>query len=128
VVGAAIVVFIWKGQPLVKDFFARNDGLNDKIDRLLKSDEQQTASISLIQEHTKYNTLDILRITVYNEAIDIEDRLVAARRYFILGGNGKVATYVSKLVKENPSIWRTLLSITKEDEKNLLPDDLRAIA
>jgi hypothetical protein len=127
-IAIVVVVFIWKGQPLVKDFFARNDGLNAKIDRLLKSDEQQTASINRIQEHTKYNTLDILRITIYNDAIDIEDRLVAARRYFILGGNGKVATFVRGLVKENPSIWRTLLSITKEDEKNLLPDDLRAIA
>jgi hypothetical protein len=133
-IAVIIVVFIWKISPFCKDLLERVTQSNDsaenmrlRIECLLKSDAEQSNAIKEISEHMRCNTLDVLRITIYNEAIDIEDRLVAARRYFIKGGNGKVAVYVQGLVKNNPSIWRTILSMTKDDEKALLPEDLKEI-
>jgi hypothetical protein len=66
------------------------------------------------------NTLDVLRITVYNESINIEDRLVAAKRYFVRGGNGKVASFVKRLTAEHISAWRTILAMVSADERKQL--------
>jgi hypothetical protein len=122
VVGAAVVVFITKGAPLLKELSAGNDHLSEKMDTLLASDKEQTAAISDIQVGVKNNTLDILRITIYNESLDIEDRLVAARRYVISGGNGKVAPYIAGLAKANPDIWRTIVAMSSNEERKALED------
>jgi hypothetical protein len=63
------------------------------------------------------NVLDILRITVYNDKVPIEDRLVAARRYFLLGGNGKVALYVKGLILTYDKEWSVVIAMSKDEEK-----------
>jgi hypothetical protein len=125
VVGAAVVVFITKGAPLLKEFRAGNDAIVDKIDGIIASDAAQTKDIAEIKEHIRTTNLDVLRMTIYNESVDMEDRLVAARRYFIRNGNGKTAAYVAELVKDNPGIWRVVLAMSKPEEVALLPEGLR---
>jgi hypothetical protein len=127
VVGASVVVFITKGAPLLKEFRAGNDAIVEKVDALAQSDKEQTKAIADICDTMKCNTLDVLRMTVYNESIDIEDRLVAARRYFVRGGNGKVARYVQDLASANPSAWHAIRACTKPEEWELVPEALRSI-
>jgi hypothetical protein len=119
-IGATVIVMVWKGNPFLK-------GINSKIDTLCASDTQQTADIKDMKDTVKCNTLDVLRMTVYNEGIDIEDRLVAARRYFVRGGNGKVARYVQDLASANPSAWHAIRACTKPEEWELVPEELRSI-
>jgi hypothetical protein len=120
VIGASVVVLIWKGQPLIKELLSKSTSMNDKIDGLLESDKAQTTAIDDIRHNLKCNTLDVLRMTIYNEAIDMEDRLVSARRYLVRGGNGKVAPYIKKLATENPEIWKTIVAMSTEEERQIL--------
>jgi hypothetical protein len=123
-IAAITIVVIWKISPFFKDILERmgkgNDLINDnikiidtKVNTLVESDAMQA-------EHIRLNTLDVLRITVYNENIDAEDRLIAAKRYFIRGGNGKVASYVKRLIAKYPTEWKTILAIVSVDEKTKL--------
>lgn len=123
-IATIIVVFIWKVSPYFKDLLAHvdkgNAELTSKVNALVVSDTEQAKTLNEFSEHIRVNTLDTLRITVYNDGIDPEDRLVAARRYFIRGGNGKVAKYVQALIKEYPNSWKAILAMSKPDEVKLL--------
>jgi hypothetical protein len=119
-VGATVVVLIWKGQPLIKDFFARNDHLSEKIDKLLESDAEQSEAIKDVQANVCHNTRDILRMTIYNEVVDIEDRLVASRRYLLRGGNGKALPYIKQLAADNPDAWRAIVAMSSDKERAIL--------
>jgi hypothetical protein len=121
-IGATVIVFIVKGQPFIKGMFG---GINEKIDAIIESDKTQSVIIDEIKENVRHNYTDLLRITIYNTAIDIEDRLVAAKRYFVRGGNGKVAEYVSTLVAEHPDVWKVILAMSSEDDKKFFPEELK---
>jgi hypothetical protein len=121
VIGGAVFAFIWKGQPFIKDLFG---DLHMKIDQIMQNDKMQSKAIGEMRMSIRYNSLDILRITIYNEKVDIEDRLVAAKRYFVQGGNGKVLEYVIPLTKDNPVIWKTILAMLKPDEQAAMPKEL----
>jgi hypothetical protein len=116
-IGATVIVFIVKGQPFLKNVFG---GLNEKIDKLIESDTAQSAAIKDVQENVRHNTRDILRMTIYNETVDIEDRLVAARRYILRGGNGKARPYIKQLALEHPDVWRAIVTMSTDEEKALL--------
>jgi hypothetical protein len=122
-------LFIWKVSPYFKDLLSRvdkgNSFLSEKVDNLLKSDSTQSEMITAISDHVRCNTLDVLRITIYNESVDIEDRLVAARRYFIRGGNGKVAGFVRTLIDQNTGIWRAIIAMSSDADKELLEKALQ---
>jgi hypothetical protein len=120
-----VIFFIWKGKPFFDDIKKGNTSLDAKIDGIIANDAKQTAAIAEIKEHIRTTNLDVLRMTIYNESVDMEDRLVAARRYFIRGGNGKVAAYATELVKENAGIWHVVLAMSKPEEVALLPEALR---
>jgi hypothetical protein len=126
VIGAAVVVFITKGAPLLKEFRGANDSINEKVDTIIENDKRQNKDITEMKDHLRTNNLDVLRMTIYNEGIDIEDRLVAAKRYFVRGGNGKVAEYVHSLVEQHPSVWKIVLATTSQDKIALLPESLRS--
>lgn len=121
-----IVIAIWKIGPYAKDIIEHidngNSALDSKVTDLLLSDGKQTQQITEIGEHVRLNTLDVLRITVYNEGVDPEDRLVAAKRYFIRGGNGKVAEYVKTLIAQYPHSWKTILAMVSAEERQKLVD------
>jgi hypothetical protein len=129
VIAAIVIIFIWKVSPFFKDLLEHMESGNsnlttsvqtvtDKVDKLITSDTEQA-------EHLRINTLDVLRLTVYNEGIDPEDRLVAAKRYFVRGGNGKVASYVKRLIAKYPAEWKTILAIVSIDEKTKLEQIIR---
>jgi hypothetical protein len=123
-IAALVGLTLWKVAPYLKDMVKHVDtanvALTAKIDALIQSDAAQEAAISGLSEHVRLNTLDMLRLTVYNGAVDIEDRLVAARRYFLRGGNGKTAAYVRELVAQNPAAWKTILAMSSEEERTTL--------
>jgi hypothetical protein len=126
-IGGIIVVFIWKVGPMLKDIVGKlEDGnkehnvLSTKIEQIITSDKEQSSKIEDLKLHVRNNILDTLRLTVYDTKIDIQDRLVAARRYFLLDGNGKVAAHVNVLIKENPEIWKTVLLMSKDSEREKL--------
>jgi hypothetical protein len=130
-----IVVYIWKIGPFYKDIIAKlrsgNQTTNEvsvRIDALLKSDEEQTKAIYEIKDQVKHNNLDLLRLNIYNENLDIEDRLVTASRYFIQGGNGKVAEYTKSLIAEHPHVWRTIVAMVSKPEKEKLKTVLGEVA
>jgi hypothetical protein len=127
VVGATAIVLILKGGPIIKEFRDGNNLICEKIDTIVESDKKQTEAIDDIREHLKMNNLDVLRMTIYNDGVDIEDRLVAAKRYFVRGGNGKVADYVKLLVEQHPSVWKIVLATTSKDKHELLPVELRSV-
>jgi hypothetical protein len=123
-VGAIVVVFIWKVSPMFKDIVSKledsnvgHDAINCKIEQIIESDKVQSSKIEDLRLHVRNNILDTLRLTIYNTEIDVQDRLVAARRYFLLDGNGKVAMHVNELIKENPEIWKTVMLMSKEEER-----------
>lgn len=120
-IAAIIVVVIWKVSPFFKDILEKMDSGNkdlaDRITTVIASDAEQAKTINDMSEHIRLNTLDVLRITVYNESVDPEDRLVAAKRYFVRGGNGKVASYVKRLIDQYPEQWKTILAMVTLDER-----------
>jgi hypothetical protein len=120
-IAVVVVVFIWKVSPYFKDLLTRvdkgNQNLADKMVHLMDSDTEQTKSLNELSEHVRVNTLDTLRITIYNMEIDPEDRLVAARRYFLRGGNGRVAPYVKGLTGQYPNSWKAILAMSKPEER-----------
>jgi hypothetical protein len=93
--------------------------LGKKLDSIIELDKQQTMNI-------KYNTLDILRVTLYNTNIHIGDRLIAIKRYLVLGGNGKVAQYAKKLIAENQSDWDMVMRFTADEDKAKVQEALNA--
>jgi hypothetical protein len=120
-IAAIVIIIIWKISPFFKTLIDRMDTnnkdigssievINKKVDGLVTSDAEQA-------EHIRLNTLDVLRITVYNESVDVEDRLVAAKRYFIRGGNGKVAAYVKQLAQTHAREWKTILAMVSAEER-----------
>jgi hypothetical protein len=121
VVAAIVIIFIWKVSPFFKDLLEHIElgntntqvnmqAITTKVDTLITSDAAQAESI-------RCNTLDILRITVYNSGIAIEDRLVAAKRYFMQGGNGKVASYIKQLIADHAHEWKVVLAMVSEQER-----------
>jgi hypothetical protein len=130
IIGTIIVVIIWKVSPFFKDLLEKmdtgNETVQDQLKKVIESDEQQSKDIQDIKQHVRFNTLDILRMTIYNEQVDLKDRLVAAKRYFMRDGNGKVATYVSNLIAQNPVIWDTILAMCTPDDQAKLTKALEA--
>jgi hypothetical protein len=114
IIGVVLGLTIWKISPFFKDLISRidtgNKDVREQLEKIVLSDNQQVEDIKDIKEHVRLNTLDILRMTIYNEQVDIKDRLVAAKRYFMRNGNGKVAAYVKILVDQNHIIWDTILA------------------
>jgi hypothetical protein len=121
-VGAMVGIFLWKVAPTLS---STDKTLKNLVDKVVASDEKQTTQIAEIKTNLRNNVLDVLRITVYNESIAIEDRLVSARRYFLLGGNGKVARYVKGLIGTYDAEWRTILAICTADERTKLEEILK---
>jgi hypothetical protein len=131
-IGFTVLLFVWKVSPFMKDIVTqlgdKNTGIASKLDTVIERDKAQEAALADIKENVRKNTLDILRITIYNEKVDIEDRLVAARRYFLLGGNGKVAQFVLGLIAENKAVWNAVLAMSKPEEKTVLRQALGELA
>jgi hypothetical protein len=125
-VGAIIVIFIWKIAPYFKDLISLNKNTEAKMDAIIDSDKEQSAVIAEIKENITLNTRDILRITIYNENVATEDRLVAAKRYFLKGGNGKVASYAHKLIDAHEDMWKVILATSKPEEQDILYAALKA--
>jgi hypothetical protein len=130
IIGAIILVTIWKVSPFFKNLLEKMDTGNEtvqtQLNKVIESDEQQSKDIQDIKQHLRFNTLDILRMTIYNEQVDIKDRLVAAKRYFMRDGNGKVATYVRNLVTQNQVVWDTILAMCTPDDQLKLTKALEA--
>jgi hypothetical protein len=120
-IGAIIIIIVWKIAPHMKELMeavkGSNKDLKTLLEKVIASDEKQSKMITDLQSGMRNNTLDILRITIYNSEVPIEDRLVAARRYFILGGNGKVAHFVKPLIAQYTSEWSVVIAISTEDER-----------
>jgi hypothetical protein len=123
-IGFSVIMFVWKVSPFMKDIVTqlgdKKTGIASKLDTVIETDKVQEAALADIKTNIRKNTLDILRITIYNEKVDVEDRLVAARRYFLGGGNGKVSKFVKVLISENQPIWNAVLAMSKPEEKEVL--------
>jgi hypothetical protein len=118
---AGVTIFlIWKGQPILKDLFDRVGLSNNKLDELIESDKVQTADIAEIKDNMRHNYLDLLRLTIYDSDLDIEDRLVAAKRYLVRGGNGKTLPLIKKLAADNPAVWNTIYTMASAEHRVLL--------
>jgi hypothetical protein len=128
-------IFIWKN-PMVKTMKA-HDKKHEKLDLALANIQAEIGGISknvstLIienknQEHKiLYNTRDSLRLTIYSEAVNISDRLVAYYRYRDCGGNGYVSNFVEeKLIPGNEDIWKIVVKMEanqKERIQNIIDD------
>jgi hypothetical protein len=112
-VGGIIIVFIWKGLPYLKylklDMFDKLNIINQKIVDI-------TATINSIKEvndkqEVKLDNIikDTLRLTIYQDNLSISERLLAARRYFIAGGNGPTRKYIEEnLIKGNEELWNSI--------------------
>jgi DNA integrity scanning protein DisA with diadenylate cyclase activity len=120
-IGAVLAITVWRITPFLKDLGVRIDksdaDLKDKLDNIIESDKIQTADIADLKINMCNNVKDVLRITIYNESVAIEDRLVSARRYLLLGGNGKTSKYVKELIVKYPSEWRAILAMSKDEDK-----------
>lgn len=57
--------------------------------------------IDSIQDEFKENTLATLRLTIINEHLPTEEKVIAGRKYIDLGGNGAVKKLVMKLEEES---------------------------
>jgi hypothetical protein len=123
-IATIVIVFMVKVLPHMKELglsvHKDNSETQALLKRLIESDEHQSVIISNLQSNQKNSMLDILRLTVYSTNIPIEDRLVAARRYFLLGGNGKVAHIVKPLTVQYGSEWNAILAMSTPEEKALL--------
>jgi hypothetical protein len=99
-IGAIVGLFIWKVAPSLRVL----KPLNDKVDTIIEHDKGQDTAINNIAK-------DTLRLNVYNENLDIEDRLVSFKRYKERGGNGATQRYAQKLIDANPEIWRLVCKL-----------------
>jgi hypothetical protein len=99
-IGAITGLFIWKVAPSLRVL----KPLNDKVDTIIEHDKRQDAAINNMGK-------DTLRLNVYNENFEIEDRLVSFKRYKEIGGNGATERYAQKLIDENSEIWRLVCKL-----------------
>jgi hypothetical protein len=120
------MVKVFPQMQVLKDIISHSDqDLKDLLAKVMASDEKQGAQIAEMSLNVRNNVLDTLRITIYTAHIAIEDRLVAARRYFILGGNGKVALYVKSLITSYPDHWKAILAMSKPEDRATLEEVLK---
>jgi hypothetical protein len=130
-VGAIVIIFLVKVFPhmtkLSTSIAKSDDDLKALLAKVISSDEQQSIAIADLRTANRNVALDILRLTVYNEAVPIEDRFVAARRYFIMGGNGKVAHFIKPLTETNQAAWAAIVAMSSEDEKKTLNKALTGV-
>jgi hypothetical protein len=105
-IGVIIGLFIWKVAPSLRVL----KPLNDKVDTIIEHDKRQDAAINNISK-------DTLRLNVYNENFEIEDRLVSFKRYREIGGNGATQRYAQKLIDANPEIWRIVCKLDAKDDE-----------
>jgi hypothetical protein len=128
-VGAIVIIFMVKVFPHMQELKTAivhsDEDLKSLLTKVIASDEKQAAQIEELKLNVRNNVLDTLRLTIYTEHIAIEDRLVAARRYFILGGNGKVAEYVTVLARGYQDHWKAILAMSKPDEKAKLEEIIK---
>lgn len=64
-----------------------NKKLEEKVDELMKHDEEQY--------------LSILRLTIMSEGMPISERIIAGDKYVKKGGNGDVKKYYQKMLEEH---------------------------
>lgn len=64
-----------------------NKNLEEKVDELMKHDEEQY--------------LSILRLTIMSEGMPISERIIAGDKYVKKGGNGDVKNYYQQMLKEH---------------------------
>lgn len=64
-----------------------NKKLEEKVDELMKHDEEQY--------------LSILRLTIMSEGMPISERIIAGDKYVKKGGNGDVKSYYQQMLKEH---------------------------
>lgn len=64
-----------------------NKKLEEKVDELMKHDEEQY--------------LSILRLTIMSEGMPISERIIAGDKYVKKGGNGDVKNYYQQMLKEH---------------------------
>ena len=89
--GAGAIAAIVK---IVKPFTTAVRKRLDTIDEI--ADDVKT-----LKRHDKDQYLAILRLTVMNAEMPIEERIEAGREYEKNGGNGKVKEYYKKMLKEH---------------------------
>lgn len=56
--------------------------------------------IDIMQEQFQENTLSILRLTIVNEHLPLDERIKAGEKYIELGGNGSIKKIVNQLINE----------------------------
>jgi hypothetical protein len=103
-IGVIVGLFIWKVAPSLRIL----KPLNDNVDMIIEHDKRQDAAINNMGK-------DMLRLNIYNENLEIEDRLVSFKRYRDSGGNGATERYSQKLIDAYPEVWRI---VCKLDQKN----------
>ena len=64
-----------------------NKKLEEKVDELMKHDEEQY--------------LSILRLTIMSDGMPISERIIAGDKYVKKGGNGDVKKYYQKMLEEH---------------------------
>jgi hypothetical protein len=124
-----IIVFIWKGLPYLKDFKDKNknqlEDITNKINENKKLEEKLLIKLDNLAK-------DTLRNTIYSEKLSVPERLLAARRYFDVRGNGETEKFVKEeLINDNEEVWQLIKKFEyekdyfkpkdkEEDKKNVL--------
>lgn len=82
---AAITALIVKIVNTVKKVVKFFRNLKDSVDKLLVHDKDQYKAI--------------LKLTVVNDSLPLSERIMAAKKYFDLGGNGDIKKYFEEHLK-----------------------------
>jgi hypothetical protein len=61
---------------------------------------KMTTEIIKIKENQQQINLKLLRLTIYNKELSLEERIRAGEEYKELGGNGITKIYIERLVAE----------------------------
>jgi hypothetical protein len=105
--------FIEVTNERTKESLADRERLHCKLNRLLANDERQDGDI-------KDFGSDLLKMQVWSESLDLEDRFIAAVKYFKRGGNGQTKELIYRLINEsneNKLMWDVVCRTLKFDLK-----------
>jgi hypothetical protein len=115
-IAVVIIFFIWKGLPFVKEIklnaFGKIENIENNILEIKEENKKQGTAICNV-------TKDTLRMTIYQNELDITERLIAAKRYLSIGGNGQTQKYIEEiLIKENEALWNSLQRLQFDKQYN----------
>jgi hypothetical protein len=91
--------------------------IREAVHEIKESDVVQAGKIDNLSFTLANNVKDTLRLTFYNTALSVPERLVAGKRYIERKGNGETEKAINELAAENPDIWAGILAVTKGAEK-----------